>query len=319
MTHASTDLFRNAGEGNAGVEHLPELSGIDHGVLRMPGKIYILLPVHNRCAITRRFIESLVRQDYNNYHLVLIDDGSTDGTEQMVRSYLNDLTVITGTGDWWWAGALQQGYLWLKKQDVSVDDVVLIINDDTEIEPGYLTTGLEILKSNPHTLLVTQCYDRQTAEMVDPGTYHLDFKTRAFRTVDGDGEINCSSTRGLFLKISDLFSIGEFYPKLLPHYLSDVEYTYRAYRKGMILLADNRLKLSLDHEATGFHGHDYDTSSRRMFLKNYFSNKSSDNPIYWNNFILIACPWRYKIKHVINIWKSALQILFNRIIRGKSR
>lgn len=285
----------------------------------MPEKIYILLPVHNRCAITKRFIETLIRQDYTNYHLVLIDDGSTDGTEQMVRSYLNDLTVIRGTGDWWWAGALQQGYLWLKKRDMAANDVVLIINDDTEIGPEYLTTGLEILKSNPHTLLVTRCYDRRTAQMVDPGTYHLDFKTRAFTTVDGDGEINCSSTRGLFMRVSDMLSIGGFYPRLLPHYLSDIEYTYRAYRKGMMPLADERLKLSLDHEATGFHEVDCAASSGLMFLKNYFSNKSMGNPVRWTNFVLITFPWRYRARHLFNIWKSAVQILFNGTIRGKSR
>src|SRR6185369_16834961 len=138
-------------------------------------KVYIFLPVHNRCDITRRFIESLVRQNYKNRHLVLLDDGSTDGTEQMVRSYINDFTLIRGTGDWWWAGALHQGYLWLKKQDISANDIVLIINDDTEIEPDYLETALEILSDKPHTLLVTRCYDKRTGMMIDPGTYHMNF------------------------------------------------------------------------------------------------------------------------------------------------
>ena len=280
----------------------------------MSEKIYILLPVHNRCAITRRFIESLILQDYTNYHLVLIDDGSTDGTEQMVRSYLNDLTVIKGKGDWWWAGALQQGYLWLKRQGVSVDDVVLIMNDDTEIGPDYLATGLEILRTNPHTLLVTRCYDRQTGKLVDPGTYHMDFAKRAFRTVDGDGEINCSSTRGLFLNVTDFFAIGGFYPILLPHYLSDIEYTYRAHKKRRKLISDKRLIMLLDDEATGFHEHKYDIVPKLLILRQFFSKKSSENPIYWTNFILIACPWKYKAKNIINIWRAATHYLFSHIV-----
>ena len=51
----------------------------------MKGSLYILLPVHNRCDITREFIDCLKAQTFQDYHLVLIDDGSTDGTEQMVR------------------------------------------------------------------------------------------------------------------------------------------------------------------------------------------------------------------------------------------
>ena len=72
--------------------------------------IYILLPVHNRREITRDFIDCLVAQTWQNYHLVLIDDGSTDGTDQMVREQVENLTVIRGKGEWWWAGCLQQGF-----------------------------------------------------------------------------------------------------------------------------------------------------------------------------------------------------------------
>ena len=60
--------------------------------------IYILLPVHNRREITRDFIDCLVTQTCQNYHLVLIDDGSTDGTDQMVRERVENLTVIRGNG-----------------------------------------------------------------------------------------------------------------------------------------------------------------------------------------------------------------------------
>ena len=92
-------------------------------------KIYILLPVHNRREITRKFIECLKLQTHQNYHLVLIDDGSTDGTEKIVQSQIQALTVIKGKGDWWWAGSLQQGYLWMKSQNLTSSDLVLIIND----------------------------------------------------------------------------------------------------------------------------------------------------------------------------------------------
>jgi glycosyltransferase involved in cell wall biosynthesis len=78
--------------------------------------IYILLPVHNRREITKVFIDCLEAQTWQNYHLVLIDDGSTDGTEQVVRERVENLTVIRGNGNWWWAGCLQQGFNFLKKR-----------------------------------------------------------------------------------------------------------------------------------------------------------------------------------------------------------
>ena len=87
-------------------------------VTAMKPYIYILLPVHNRRELTRDFIDCLKAQTYQNFHLVLIDDGSTDGTDQMVRERIENLTVIRGNGDWWWAGSLQQGFNYLKKKAV---------------------------------------------------------------------------------------------------------------------------------------------------------------------------------------------------------
>jgi GT2 family glycosyltransferase len=272
-------------------------------------RIYILLPVHNRRDITQRFIISLAAQTFRNFHLVLIDDGSTDGTEQMVRSHIGDLTVIRGKGDWWWGGALQQGYLWLKEQGVSVDDVVLIINDDTEIEPDYLATGMEVLACNPKSLLITRCLDRQTGKVVDTGVYRFDFASMTFNEVEDADAGNCCSTRGLFVTAGDMFTIGGFHPVLLPHYLSDVEYTHRGYCKGLRVLSDARLRLYLDEEATGFHKGDYGVSSPLVKVMRHFSKKSSDNPLYWTSFILLSCPWRYKMRNIIRVWAGTAGFL----------
>jgi glycosyltransferase involved in cell wall biosynthesis len=86
--------------------------------------------------------------------LVLIDDGSTDGTEQMVRERIENLTVIRGNGDWWWAGSLQQGFNFLKKEGLSHDDYVLIINDDVVFGRDFIAKGISILDKNKQTLLL---------------------------------------------------------------------------------------------------------------------------------------------------------------------
>jgi GT2 family glycosyltransferase len=283
-------------------------------------KTYIFLPVHNRFAVTRRFVESLVRQQYGNFHLVLIDDGSTDGTEEMVRSYVDNLTVIRGKGDWWWGGSLHQGYLWLEKQPLAEDDIVLIMNDDTQFEQDYLAIAVDILRNNPRSLLVSRCYDRLTKALVDTGTYQMDFARFKFRMMDENGEVNCTSTRGLFLRASDMLSLGGFYPKLLPHYLSDIEYTCRACNKGMKLITDSRLALFLDEETTGYHGHEYEAASTSILVKRFFSRKSSSNPVYWTVFVLLACPWRSKMKNILLMWAFSLYYLLKQILspRGEA-
>lgn len=262
-------------------------------------KIYIILPVHNRREITRRFIECLKIQTYKNFHLLLIDDGSTDGTAEMIQGQIQSITIIKGKGDWWWAGSLQQGYQWLKSQELSISDIVLIINDDTEFDPDFLEIGLELLKKQEKTLLLAQCYSKQNQQLIDAGV-HLDWSRLSFEKASTPEQINCLSTRGLFLRVEDLFKIGGFHPKLLPHYLSDYEFTIRAHRKGMKLITDPSLKLWVDEEATGHHK--LYSGSLFVSFRRVFSKKSAFNPIIWTSFIVLTCPWKWKILNLYRVW-----------------
>jgi len=47
--------------------------------------IYIVIPVHNRLEATRECLESLRYQTYTRFSIVLIDDGSTDGTPEFIK------------------------------------------------------------------------------------------------------------------------------------------------------------------------------------------------------------------------------------------
>ncbi|HEY4743505.1 MAG TPA: glycosyltransferase [Desulfuromonadaceae bacterium] len=268
----------------------------------MTEKIYILLPVHNRRETTRRFITSLTPQTYRNFHLVLIDDGSSDGTADMVRGEIGDLTVLKGRGDWWWGGSLQQGYDWLRNRNPVPTDLVLIINDDCTFEPDFLGTAITLLSGHEHTLLQAYCYSRQDGRLVDAGV-HVDFTRFRFAQAAAPEQINCLSTRGLFLRISDLFHTGGFYPRLLPHYLSDYEFTTRARRKGMRLLTDPSLRLWLDERTTG--EQPPDTGPFHAFLKSYFSRKCAINPMRLSVFALLASPWHWKLVNVLRIWQGA--------------
>ena len=45
----------------------------------------IVVPTYNREKFIVKTIQSLLNQTYNNFELLIIDDGSTDNTEKVVR------------------------------------------------------------------------------------------------------------------------------------------------------------------------------------------------------------------------------------------
>jgi GT2 family glycosyltransferase len=222
----------------------------------------------------------------------------------MVQQSIPSLTVLKGRGDWWWGGSLHQGYLWLKSQHLPASSVVLMMNDDAIFDADYLQTALSILSGQQRTLLVSNAYGEVSRKLFDGGV-HADWKRLKFSLETNPERINCASTRGLFLYASDFLKIGGFYPQLLPHYASDYEFTIRAHKKGYTLLVDERLKLYANESATGIFSFKNETSFGG-FLKHLFSKKYTLHPVYYTNFILLACPWPWKPFHVLILWASSL-------------
>ena len=54
----------------------------------------IVMPVYNREKTVANAIESVLNQTHKNFRLIIIDDGSRDGTEEVCRKYLNDERVV---------------------------------------------------------------------------------------------------------------------------------------------------------------------------------------------------------------------------------
>ena len=49
--------------------------------------ISVILPTYNRAKEIPKSIESILNQTYQNFELIIIDDGSTDNTQEVVARY----------------------------------------------------------------------------------------------------------------------------------------------------------------------------------------------------------------------------------------
>jgi GT2 family glycosyltransferase len=272
--------------------------------------IFILLPVHNRRAVTENFARALARQTCQDFHLVLIDDGSADGTAAAVAAILpRQTTVLRGAGDWWWGGALDQGWRWLAERAPSNDDDVLICNDDVDLPDEFLARGAELLGTTANCFFVALARDAPDGAISET-CFTIDYPRCAITIVKPGGRVDCAPTRGLFIRWTDMRKVGGFRPRLLPHYLADLEWTLRAHRRGLAICRDERLWLTPHHDMTGVR--DVSSMSPLARMRQLFSIKFVSNPRYWSTFVVLCFPVRYWIPALFRVCVWTIGIVIGR-------
>ena len=281
-------------------------------------KVFIVLPVHNRREVTRKFVESLKRQTYAPYHLILVDDGSTDGTSDMVVAQIDPVTVIHGRGDWWWAGSLQQGLNTVSGMHPDAKDVLLITNDDVLFDDRFIETAVSTLRNRPGSLLLARSRDPATGKIAETGV-EADFRALSFKIAERSENINCLATRGLFLRWSDALTIGAFRPKLLPHYLSDFEWTIRGRRRGLKCITVRDVAIVSQPTAISGRITPENASGIVEFMKIVFSKKNHLNPIHWTFFICMASDVRYIPRNIARVWWRVVREAVRRLAGNRVR
>lgn len=105
------------------------------------GRISVIVPAYNVEDCVGKAIESVVAQDYTNWELIIIDDGSKDNTKDVVKKYLKDKRIKyffqKNRGV---AGARNNG---LKK---AVGEYITLLDSDDEILPGFFKSAIKKFK-----------------------------------------------------------------------------------------------------------------------------------------------------------------------------
>ncbi len=105
-------------------------------------KFSVLLPTRDRLDLAKGAIETVRRQTYQNWEIVVADNCSTADVAGYVRS-LNDPRVIYTRSD----SFIPVTENWSRALAASSGDLVVMLGDDDALVPGYFERMLETLES----------------------------------------------------------------------------------------------------------------------------------------------------------------------------
>jgi GT2 family glycosyltransferase len=264
-------------------------------------KIAFVIPTFNRRDCLCRLLGQLRAQVPGGVEMftVVVVDGSTDGTLEMLKSEFPEIHVVLGDGEWWWTGSINQG---CKRAVKKGAEAVLLMNDDTEVEPGFVISLLEkaevcpgavigslnVTKEEPHRVYFSGV-KRIVWWKAKSVRYHKIFEFYD-RSLSGLHESVILMGRGLFIPTSVFDRIGFFDEEAFPQYKADVDFVLTAFENGIGTFISWD---SVVYSHMGLTGRGVTFTSQGFFgfLGSFFGKNTCNNLLHSFRYYRKHCPW----------------------------
>ena len=282
-------------------------------------KVFVVMPVFNRLKFTKKCLSSLINQNYKNIEIIVIDDGSTDGTSEFIKKNYPKVKIITGNGNWWWTRSMYEGVL-LAMQSAKSSDFILEMNNDCYFDKNYITQLLKTAKKYSKSIIGSTCVLSDNPQKVVEIGIRIDWPTGLvyavaksisdklsyYKNMEVIANIDALPGKGTLIPISVFKKVGNFNYKQLPHYIADYEFTIRAKNSGFNLIVDTKAIVKHYWNATGISSKDNNNKSYKQAWSLLLGRKSMNNIVDWVVFVLLCCPRKYLIR---NLYFSLFKIL----------
>ena len=141
----------------------------------MEPTVSVIIPTYNRAKLVVQAIESVLNQTYRKIEIIVVDDGSTDNTLEVLKQYEGNIKYIFqerserskarnegyrhSRGDF--ISFLDSDDLWLPTK---IEKQIEVMNERPDVDVVY--TGIEFIDGNGKLLVGDTCWDSPQREVL---------------------------------------------------------------------------------------------------------------------------------------------------------
>ena len=233
--------------------------------------IAIIIPVHNSLEYTKKCLaglEQLTAEAVSvsvvaaawRFEVVVVDDGSDDGTADWIRAHHPSVHLCFGDGSLWWSGGINLGMKYALNELVA--DYILWWNNDIYPAEDYFKQLVAVLANADNaTVYGSKVYKAEEPETVWAfgGFFHRRWGHSFLYGMDlPDGEkfskpleADWLPGMGSVFPARVVLEVGEVNASDFPQYHADVDYTCRVRKAGYRIVVEPRLRIWNDTRHSG--------------------------------------------------------------------
>jgi GT2 family glycosyltransferase len=106
-------------------------------------RVSVIIPNWNGRELLGPCLETLYRQQFDDFETVLVDNGSTDGSVSFVETHFPQVTIVRLEENRGFSAAVNAGI------SASASPYICLLNNDTEVDPRWLGEIVTALDANP--------------------------------------------------------------------------------------------------------------------------------------------------------------------------
>lgn len=214
----------------------------------------IVIPIYNRLQVTKEGLKYIMAA-VTNYtrssskpaaiEVIVVDDGSTDGSKEWIGLHYPQIRIIVGTGDLWWTGSVNFGISYALNRFQNLKGIILQ-NDDVALDPDWLIKYVRDIEKNPNALIGCATSTLESKDRILYGGRQMhpwfarEKKINHLQHRDSLSENYTTPSfdlygRGLYIPKSVFEEVGLFDQERFKH-RGDMDIPLRAKKKGYKLL-----------------------------------------------------------------------------------
>lgn len=112
-------------------------------IKRESPRVSVIIPHWNGIQHLQTCIDALRRQTFTQFEIILVDNGSTDGSQDFIRRHYPEVRLLELGRNLGFTGACNAGYR------VACGDFIVLLNNDTEADAGWLEAVVDAFHRYP--------------------------------------------------------------------------------------------------------------------------------------------------------------------------